>query len=376
MLSRFNKIQLAVFAILTVAAVLILGLYYLRLPAMAGAGQYTLYTDLPRSGGLYATANVTYDGVTVGEVTSVKPTRQGARATMRIDSRYRVPVDARANVHSVSALGEQYLDLVSPDSPDRYLTDAATIATGSVPSEIGPALDAVNNSLAALPQGKIATLLDETSQAVGGLGPSLHRLVDSTQAVVRDIKTNIADVNDIVDHSAPILDSQIASRDTIPIWAANLNSLATQSAAHDPAVRSIVQQAAATAAAASQVSRDVGDTLPQALANAAIVLDMLKRYYPNVEQTLVVLPQLASGAQAVLAPDPENALLDFNFSINQPPPCLTGFLPASEWRSPYVSARRSRRRGVLDVHGAPDAGAGPSIVFHPLSPTSAESRIP
>ena len=70
------------------------------------------------------------------------------------------------------------------------------------------------------------------------------------------------------------------------------------------------------------------------LANAAIVLDMLKRYYPNVEQTLVVLPQLASAAQAVLAPDPEHALLDFNFSVNQPPPCLTGFLPASEWRSP------------------------------------------
>ena len=27
-------------------------------------------------------------------------------------------------------------------------------------------------------------------------------------------------------------------------------------------------------------------------------------------------------------------LLHFGLSINQPPPCLTGFLPASEWRSP------------------------------------------
>ena len=27
-------------------------------------------------------------------------------------------------------------------------------------------------------------------------------------------------------------------------------------------------------------------------------------------------------------------LLHFGLSINQPPPCLTGFVPASEWRSP------------------------------------------
>jgi phospholipid/cholesterol/gamma-HCH transport system substrate-binding protein len=36
----------------------------------------------------------------------------------------------------------------------------------------------------------------------------------------------------------------------------------------------------------------------------------------------------------VAAPFPNQAALDLNLSINQPPPCLTGFIPASEWRSP------------------------------------------
>src|ERR1700737_432269 len=107
------RIQLAIFLALTLLALGVLGFYYLRLPTVAGIGQYTLYADFPASGGLYATANVTYRGVTVGRVTNVEPTERGARATMRISDRYKIPGNASANVHSVSAIGEQYVDLVS-----------------------------------------------------------------------------------------------------------------------------------------------------------------------------------------------------------------------------------------------------------------------
>ena len=74
MLTRFIKIQLVLFTILTVIAIAVLGLYYLRLPSLVGVGQYTLYAQLPRSGGLYATGNVTYRGTQIGKVTAVQPT--------------------------------------------------------------------------------------------------------------------------------------------------------------------------------------------------------------------------------------------------------------------------------------------------------------
>ncbi|PRC55972.1 MCE family protein, partial [Mycobacterium sp. ITM-2017-0098] len=85
---RFIKIQLILFTILTIVALGVLGLYYLRLPSLAGVGQYTLYAELPRSGGLYASGNVTYRGSQIGKVTEVEPTETGARATMSIDSEY------------------------------------------------------------------------------------------------------------------------------------------------------------------------------------------------------------------------------------------------------------------------------------------------
>jgi phospholipid/cholesterol/gamma-HCH transport system substrate-binding protein len=87
-LTRFIKIQLILFAILTFIALIVLGWYYLRVPSLVGIGQYKLYVDLPRSGGLYSTANVTYRGTTIGKVTSVEPTEHGARAAMSIDRKF------------------------------------------------------------------------------------------------------------------------------------------------------------------------------------------------------------------------------------------------------------------------------------------------
>jgi phospholipid/cholesterol/gamma-HCH transport system substrate-binding protein len=332
MLTRRIKIQLSIFGTLTLIAVGVLVVHYLHMPTLMGVGQYTLKADLPASGGLYATANVTYRGITIGEVTNVEPTRKGVVATMRIADKYKIPIDASANVHSVSAVGEQYVDLVSEGNPGQHFSDGQTITKSTVPAQIGPALDAANRGLAVLPKDKIAALLDETAQAVGGLGPALQRLVDATQAFVGDFKTNISDVNDIIEKSAPILDSQVDSGDTIERWAHNLNTLATQTADQDQSLKSILSQAAPTTDQVNAVFSDVRESLPQTLANLAIVLDMLKRYHNNLEQILVILPQVGAFAQTVLSSD--TIVLDIALGINQPPPCLTGFLPASEWRSP------------------------------------------
>jgi phospholipid/cholesterol/gamma-HCH transport system substrate-binding protein len=336
MLTRFVKRQLTLFGTLTVVALVVLGWYYLRIPTLVGIGQYQLKADLPASGGLYPTANVTYRGITIGKVTDVEPTERGAQATMSIDSRYKIPVDASANVHSVSAVGEQYLDLVSVGNPGRIFSPGQTITNGTVPSEIGPALDTANRGLEALPRDKIGQLLDETSQAVGGLGPALQRLVDSTQAIVGDFKTNVRDVDDIIQNSAPILDSQADSSSAIERWAHHLNVLGEQAADNDQHLKSVLTQAAPTADQVNAVFSDVRESLPQTLANLTIVIDMLKRYHSGVEQVLVFLPQLGSIIQAVAAPYEKEhmAALDLSLAINYPPPCLTGFPSPSEWRSP------------------------------------------
>ena len=91
MLTPYVRRQLIIFVGLSVVAVLVLGVYYLQIPTLVGIGRYTLKADLSESGGLYKTANVTYRGITVGKVTDIEPTEQGAQAKMSIDSRYKIP---------------------------------------------------------------------------------------------------------------------------------------------------------------------------------------------------------------------------------------------------------------------------------------------
>ncbi|QNJ96496.1 MCE family protein (plasmid) [Mycolicibacterium fluoranthenivorans] len=338
MKSRFVRNQLIVFSVVTVVTLLVLGIYYLRLPSVGGIGQYTLNAELPTSGGLYRTANVTYRGATIGKVTSVEPTKTGVRVAMSIDDRYRIPIDASANVHSVSAVGEQYLDLVSKGKPGKDFLPGQTITKGTVPEDIGEALNAVERGLAALPKDKIAALLDETSQAVGGLGPALHRLVDSTQSLSGEFEANTADINDVIGKSAPLLNSQAASGDEIREWIHNLSVVATQTAQKDPQLKSVLTNAAPTLDTANEVVGGVRESLPQTLANLEIVTGLLLRYRQGVEQVLVLLPQVGSVAQTTTLAFPGEARIDLGLAVNQPPPCLTGFVPASQWRSPADTA--------------------------------------
>jgi phospholipid/cholesterol/gamma-HCH transport system substrate-binding protein len=334
MVTRFVRNQLILFAVLTTITAVVLGVYYLRLPTLAGIGQYTLKADLPVSGGLYRTANVTYRGATIGKVTAVKPTNRGAQVTMSIDDRYKIPVDATANVHSVSAVGEQYIDLVSKGNPRKFLAAGQTITQGTVPEDIGTALDTLERSLSALPKNKIASLLDETSRAVGGLGPALHRLVDSSQALAGDFAANTNDVDDIIPHFGPLLDSQVSTGDEIRQFVHNLNTVATQTAQEDPQLKTVLANLAPTLDQANSVVGSVRDSLPQTLANLDIVAGLLLRYHKGVEQVLVLLPQVAAVAQTTTLSFPGEASIDLALAINQAPPCLTGFLPAAQWRSP------------------------------------------
>lgn len=202
-----------------------------------------------------------------------------------------------------------------------------------MPTEIGPALDAANRGWPRCPKTR-SPRCSTKPPAVGGLGPALQRLVDATQAIAGDFKTNIADVDDIIENSGPIIDSQVDSTDSIWRWAHNLNVLAAQSAANDDHVQNILSRAAPTADQVNAVFGDVRESLPQTLANLEIVLEMLKRYHKGVEQLLVAYPQGAAEGQTVTSPFPGYASLGTSLTINQPPPCLTGFLPAPQWRSP------------------------------------------
>ena len=174
-------------------------LFYIQAPTLLGIGRMTVALELPSTGGLYRFSNVTYRGVQVGKVTAVSLTAKGAKATLSLGMSPKIPANLQAQVLSVSAVGEQYVDLQPRTDSAPYLHNGSVIAMHdtTIPQAVGPMLDQVSALVKSLPKNKIGQLLDESFQAFNGAGYDLGSLTESASRIS-------ADSNSIVDrNSAP-----------------------------------------------------------------------------------------------------------------------------------------------------------------------------
>ncbi|QLY31543.1 MCE family protein [Nocardia huaxiensis] len=337
-LTKFVKIQLAIFSVLTVIGLSVMGGEYVRLPAMFGIGTYTVTVELAATGGLYETANVAYRGTNVGKVDEVRLTSKGVAAKLSIDSDYKVPADIDAYVKSVSAVGEQYVDLVPVESPKGgNLRDGAVIPMErtKLPQDVGAMLDQADRLLSTVADTKLQEVIQAAFTAFDGAGPELQRFIDSASLLVQEAKANAEPTKDLLAKLGPLLDTQVQSEDSIRSWTRDLATLTDQLREHDPALRSVLQSAPSTVQKVNQTFQDLKPTLPIVLANMISVGQVGVTYHAGVEQILVIYPPLLSGLlTAIRGPVEYGAMVDFMLGLNDPPGCTTGFLPAEERRSP------------------------------------------
>jgi virulence factor Mce-like protein len=339
MLTRFVRIQLTIFTIVSVIGLLLMIFVYLQAPTMLGIGHMTVRLELPAGGGLYRFSNVTYRGVQVGKVTSVDLTPNRVEATLSLDTSLNIPADLQADVRSISAVGEQYVDLRPRGNTTPYLHDGSVIsrANTTIPQPVGPMLNRVSALINSIPKGKLTAMLDESFKGLNGAGYDLGSLLDSSAKVSADISPVADRTRTLVDDTVPLLDSQTAAADSIRTWSRSLAGVTQTTADDDRAVHTLLQNGPGAASEVSELLNQVKPTLPVLLANLSTVGQVLVTYNPSLEQLLVLLPPaIASLQSSGLARNSPTGMPigEFAISIGDPPPCTVGFLPPSSWRSP------------------------------------------
>lgn len=342
MLTRAVRTQLLVFGAVSLIAGTIMFFDFMRVPTVFfGVGRYTVTVQLPQAGGLYSGGNVSYRGFNVGRVQAVRLTDTGAEVQLQMDSDVDIPADLDVQVHSVSAVGEQYVELLPRTGSGPSLKNGDVIPADRtyVPPDINSLLGATNRGLTAIPRDNLETVVDEGYVAVGGLGPELSRLVTGTSKLATDARKNLDALNIVIDESKPLLDSQTQSSSAIQSWAAHLASVTSQLQNNDSAVGGLLQKAGPAVDEARQLIDRLNPTLPIVLANLVSVAQVAVVYRDNLESLLVELPQGVADMQAATTAnrntkqDYVGAFLSFNLNLNWPPPCTTGFLPAQQQRS-------------------------------------------
>jgi phospholipid/cholesterol/gamma-HCH transport system substrate-binding protein len=338
MLSPFVRIQLVIFTIASVVGVLAMVFAYMQVPTLLGVGKITVKLELAASGGLYRFSNVTYRGVQVGKVTEMDVSRNQATATLTLDTSPKIPADLVAEVRSVSAIGEQYVELLPRTDSPPYLQDGSVISMRDtkIPQQVSPMLDEVSTLLNSIPKDKLSRLIDESFNAFNESSYDLGSLIDSSSTISSDLNRVASRSTTLIEDSGPLLDSQAQTTDALRLWAQSLAGITGQVVDNDPEVRTLLQEGPDAANEVSRLLTQIKPTLPVLLANLTTVGQVAVTYRPSLEQVLVLLPPFVANVQSSA---PENnptgiPLGDFRISIADPNPCTVGFLPPSQWRSP------------------------------------------
>jgi phospholipid/cholesterol/gamma-HCH transport system substrate-binding protein len=355
-LDRRIQVQLGLFTVISLVAAGVMIFRYIDVPEMLfGAGHYRVTVELTRAGGLYPNANVSYQGTVVGRVESVQLTDTGVQATLSLKSAYEIPSQLRAEVHSQSAIGEQFVDLQphTGEAPPLKNGDVIQASDTSVPPDIDSLLDATNRGLEAIPQDNLKTAIDESYTAVGGLGPDLNRLVKGSTDLAVDAEKNLGPLISLIEQSQPVLDSQATTADSIRAWAAHLATITDQLASTDAAVAGVLEKGGPAADEARQLFQRLQPTLPLLLANLVGIGEVAMAYQPAIEQLLVLIPQAVANVHGMMIAnrntkqDFKGLFLDFNLNLNLPPVCNTGFLPPQQQRVPTFEDYPERPVGDL-----------------------------
>lgn len=355
-LPRRIWIQLTIFLSVAMISVSVMAFGYIHLPRLLfGVGTYTVTVQLPDAAGLYERANVTYRGTEVGQVKKVVLNNGEVDAVLSLKSGIDIPSDLDAQVHSQSAVGEQFIALLPRNGTSRPLKNGDVIPRdrSTVPPDINDLLNATNRGLEAIPGDNLKTVIDESYTAIGGLGPDISRFVQGSTALAIDAKNNLNDLTNLVDNAGPLLDTQTDTSDSVHAWASHLAQITRQLKVNDPAVRGVLKNGAPALKEATALIDRLKPTLPIILANLVAVGQVAVTYQNDIEQLLVLLPEGTQEIQGVGLANRntkqayKGAYLSFNLNLNIPPPCTTGFLPAQQQRAASLEDYPDAPRGDL-----------------------------
>ncbi|HSV39071.1 MAG TPA: MCE family protein, partial [Nocardioidaceae bacterium] len=236
-LTRLITWQLRIFGGITAVALGLTFFEYAKVPSMVGIGVYDVHVDFADASGLYPRAQVTFHGVKVGRVAKLEVSDDGAVATLRIKNGVDIPSSATAELHSTSAIGEQYVDLVTDDSAAPYLADGSRIPRERAIAmpQITPMLNSLNRLLASVPREQTRRVLSQVGDGLGGRSEDLRGIIDSSGRLVAEAQANIQATTSLIAALQPVLSTQEDLATRTLGYARALNDLTATLAVHDSA---------------------------------------------------------------------------------------------------------------------------------------------
>lgn len=343
MIAKTVKIQLTVFAVLAVIALLITGINYVGLNKDLIDKPFTVKAHFASSGGIFSNAEVTYRGVTVGRVGKLELTKTGVIVNLNIDKGKKIPARTHAQVEELSAVGEQYVDLRPYTDSGPYLKSGSVIDVKdtSVPIDENTVLVDLNALVSSVPKDALSTTIDELGKAFDGAGPALQQLIDNGNQVLQSFQGDLAQTISLIEDSKTVLKTQIDVSGAFQSFAHDIADVSGTIRSSDTDLRRLLDNGTVSATQLDGLLKDNRGNLGPLLANLVTLGQIQVARLPGLDELLTLYPRVLSAGQRVVQDTSKGAR--FGLDTDQFPVCTKGYAPASDQHLPDGSAAQQNR---------------------------------
>ena len=305
MLRRSTKIQLILFLVITLVGISYVSAEYIGLTKWITGNGCTVHADFPDSGGIFSNAEVTYRGVTVGQVGALHLIKGGTRVDLKLNSCSSpdIPSNVSATVANRSVVGEQYVNLQpqpgTKNGQGPFLAAGAVIpmSRNHIPVATEKLLVDMDRLFRSVPLEDLRTTIVELDKAFAGRGDDLGRLMDATDQFINAASQtqNVSATISLIDQSSSVLQTQLDQREPLQIWTHSLNLLSEQLKSSDGDFRHLLDTGPGDVATVTDFIKNNRTDFGVTLANLATVGDLLVQHLDGIEEIFELYPALAAG---------------------------------------------------------------------------------
>ena len=350
--------QLAVFGVISIFI-----LYYTvfsLLDVRITNRPFPVTVELKTAGGIFRGAEVSYRGVAVGRVTKVDLHTSGVTVRLSLNHGTRVPGNAIAHVYDLSAVGEQYVDLVPTGPSTAFLHKGSVIPASrtTTPLQTATLLYDLERFVNSLNPADVRVLGREGAAAFAGTGPQLSSILDDTGQLIKQLSDTQGATFDLLHNASTLLHGAAAHSTQFDSFASSLDALTATLASSTPTISTLLQQAAPTTQLVGDLIRENGSALGVLLANLATFSDIQVARIPGLRALLVAVPEFGQLAPKVVRDGTLQTIA--NIDLDQPL-CPSGLPLSNPISGTRTSVRAASCNQAILARGAANApGAGPS----------------
>ena len=253
-----------------------------------GNNTFTITADLDTADGIVSGADVRQGQQVIGRVTGIALVDQRARLTLTLDDTVRAPGNSTLRVELPSALGNPFLRLNSPDSPQGTLHQGSHISARdtSLGPQVESTLAALGNLMSGSGIGQLKTVITSLNTAFADRSDKVGDLIDTLNRMLTRSSEYTDDFNAAMAAAADVSDLFVARRQMVADFLDQVPAAVDVLAGQRRQIGALMAQTTTLAANMNQIVSGRRSELNNLVGDARTVLDALGSFNDDVGQTM------------------------------------------------------------------------------------------